>query len=61
MTDVHLNHESILPPVDCPLVILVDGELVKAIRPTYVEEKGDSLTYVLSDGSTLEGRYAWTY
>lgn len=58
---MHLNHESQLPPVNCPLLIKVGDELLKAHRPTFVESKGNELTYVLEDGSTLSGNFPWTY
>lgn len=50
-----------LPPVDCPLLIEVDGEILEARRPVFVEQKDGQLTYELSDGSTLQGRFRWTY
>ncbi|MNE64239.1 hypothetical protein D3C80_1596430 [compost metagenome] len=59
--DIHLNARTILPPVDCPLIILVDGELVEATRPTFVQDRGDDLTYHLADGTVLTGRFEWSY
>ena len=61
MTDPHLNHPEHLPPVDCPLLIEVDGALIRAERTCHISERGDSMAYRLSDGSTLTGRYRWTY
>lgn len=62
MTIPHLNPASSLPPVDCPLVIeLPSGLLVRAIRTEFVKQKDDLLTYTLADGTTVIGRYRWSY
>lgn len=58
---MHLNHETTLPPVDCPLLIQVDGQMVRAFRPTFVEDRRDELTYELADGTLLSGKFPWTY
>lgn len=59
--DTHLNSPGMLPPVDCPLVILVDGELLRAIRPSFVQHKGAEITYQLTDGAEIVGRFPWSY
>lgn len=61
MTDPHLNRAERLPPVDCPLLIDVGGTLVRAERTCHVSDRNNNMTYRLSDGSTLTGRYCWTY
>ena len=59
---VHLNPASSLPPVDCPLVIeLPSGLLVRATRTAFVKQQDDLLTYTLADGTTVIGRYRWSY
>lgn len=67
--DVHLNSPSILPPVDTPLLIEYNGEIVRAYRDSYIKHKSDTLTYVLNNsngdtecrGATIEGRFRWTF
>ena len=58
----HTNSETTLPPVDCPLLIEVaTGLLVPALRPAFVEHRGNDLTYRLSDGTEIIGQFRWTY
>lgn len=69
ITDVHLNSPSILPPVDTPLLIEYNGELVRAYRDTYIKRRSNILTYVLNatspsiegSGARVEGRFRWTF
>lgn len=61
---LHLNPDSLLPPVDCPLLIEVaPGVFKKALRETYVKRKNKegSLIFRLEDGTEIEGRFRWTY
>lgn len=59
---MHWNHESRLPPVDCPLLIQVGSEVVAVVRPTFVEVKTDQLVFVRKDnGKEIFGRFPWTY
>lgn len=59
---VHLNPESVLPPVDTPLLVLIpDGRLVNAVRPTFLASRNDQITYRFEDGSEFVGRLRWTY
>lgn len=61
MTD-HLNPAEQLPPVDCPLLIEVEpGRLVQAARTRFVESRDREMEYRLADGTTLVGRFRWTY
>ena len=57
----HLNDPSTLPPVGCPLLIEVGGALVKARRTGFIAERGRQMEYQLADGTTITGRYRWTY
>jgi len=58
---VHLNPASELPPVNCPLIIEVDGELVRAERTGFVEQRDRQMEYQLQSGEKIVGRYRWTY
>lgn len=58
-SDLHLN--TTLPPVDCPLLIEVDGVLLRAERPRFIEDKANDMIYTLTTGETLTGRFRWTY
>lgn len=58
---LHWNAEDALPPVDCPLLILVDNQTVRAQRPRFAQSRGDDLEYHLADGTVLTGRFPWTY
>jgi len=58
---LHLNHPSLLPPVNCPLAINVGGEIVKARRTGFIENKERDMTYETQDGQLLVGRFQWTY
>lgn len=63
MTDhIHLNPASVLPPVDTPLLIeLEPGNLVRAMRPAFVEKRDYALEFRLDNGGTVFGRFRWTY
>lgn len=61
MTDMHWNSESLLPPVDCPLLIQVAGVAHKATRTGYIESKSANIEYVFDNGIKVIGRFRWTY
>lgn len=56
----HFNPKTQLPPVDCPLLIKVNGVLMKAHREQYAISKDSQLEYVTEHGVII-GRYDWTY
>ena len=56
----HLNSADALPPVNCPLLIEVDGELLRAERTSFIPKRGDAMVYQLADRQ-IEGRFKWTY
>lgn len=58
---IHLNHETLLPPVNCPLLIEVEGKLLEAVRESHVIQRGRDMTYVLENGEKLQGQFKWTY
>lgn len=59
--NIYMNPASLLPPVGCPLLLHVDGQLVKATRTSFVESKADELTYQTTEGDLIRGRFPWTY
>ena len=59
--EVHLNAADKLPPVDCPLLIELDGDLVRAERTGIIENKSADMEYRLVTGETIRGRFRWTY
>lgn len=58
---VHLNPADQLPPVNCPLLIQVDGELLQAERTSFIASRDRAMVYRLNDGREIEGRFPWTY
>lgn len=59
---MHWNSEFTLPPVDCPLLILMGEEAVRVKRPTFVETRSDELVFIREDTSEkVFGRFRWTY
>lgn len=69
MSDLHLNAPEHLPPVGCPILVLVDEGLVLVERTAFVEQRGLRMAYrVLNpDFSPVQpeieitGHLAWTY
>lgn len=57
----YLNRPDHLPPVGCPLLIEVDGRLLQAHRTGFISERSREMDYELVDGTTITGRYRWTY
>ena len=58
---MHLNTSSQLPPTHTPLLLLIDGEYVEAMRLTYIQNRDDQIEYYLECGKKIFGRYKWTY
>lgn len=56
----HLNSETNLPPVNCPLMIAVGDYLLPAVRPSFVERRGNALVYLV-EGREVSGQFRWTY
>ena len=59
--NIHLNPASQTPPVDCPLLIEVDGQLVRVIRRQWARSHNAPLAFYRPDGVLIMGRYRWTY
>lgn len=58
---ITINSPDRLAPVNCSLLILVDGNLLRARRTSHIERKNREMEYILEDGSKIVGRYPWTY
>lgn len=59
--ETHFNPADVLPPVDCPLLLNIDGTLRRAERVRYIQSRGDIMEYRLDDGQVVMGRFPWTY
>lgn len=57
----HLNSKYVQPPVDCPLLIEVEGKLIRAHRENWELSKESEMEFILPNGGKLVGRYRWTY
>lgn len=62
----HWNDPNVLPPVGCPLVVLVGHcpgaqDVVRCERTAHVIEKHRVFTYIDLSGREFVGRYPWTY
>lgn len=53
---LHLNSPSVLPPVGCTLLVMLDGVLIRAVRTSYIERKTDNIEYKLEDGTIILDR-----
>lgn len=62
---MHLNSSGTLPPVDCPLLIEVFGQILRARRVAHASNKDDDLDYIVElpygAQEVISGRFAWTY
>lgn len=50
-----------LPPVNCPLLIRVDGVVLRATRTSHIECPNGEMNFVTECGRQLVGRFDWTY
>lgn len=57
----YMNAAGHLPPVDCPLLLEVNGELVRGQRTGFLHNKDREMVYELESGETITGRFPWTY
>ena len=59
----HFNRADwrLLPPVDCPLLIKVDGRVLRASRTSHIQKPDGDMEYVTTTGRVLVGRFDWTY
>lgn len=61
-TEIHLNPVDHLPPVETPLLIeLAPGRLMAATRTGFIEKRDREMEYLLANGTTIVGRFPWTY
>lgn len=58
---IQWNSPDLLPPVDCPLLILANGRTMLAERTKHVAERGQVMEYRLASGRLVTGRLRWTY
>jgi len=59
---IQLNSPSILPPVGCSLLVMLDGVLTRAVRTSYIERKTDLIEYKIeSTDELILGLLEWTY
>lgn len=56
----HLNSKTHTPPVDVPLIIEVDGQLMRAERKHWARSHNDDLEFHTENG-IVRGRFSWTY
>ena len=61
MRDLHLNSEFVQPPVNCPLLIRVGEQLVKAWRENWESSKDAEMEFVVEGGEKVRGKFPWTY
>lgn len=53
--------ETVLPPVETPLIILREGEVIRVERDGYIADKSDDMRYLTPTGEIIIGRFPWTY
>lgn len=59
---MHLSPPSLLPPVDCPLVIQMPcGQLIRVKRTSHIQSKDGDMDYLTKSGRIITGRFFWTY
>lgn len=58
---IQWNAAELLPPVDCPLVILVAGVAAQAERVGHIPNRNADMDYRLATGQMVTGRFPWTY
>ena len=63
-TDMHWNSPSLLPPVDCPILIrhceMCDAQRVE--RTTHLADRNGQMEYrCIVTGRLYHGRFEWTY
>lgn len=61
----HWNDPNVLPPVGCPLVLnlgaLYDHVIAFGERVDHLAQRDRQMTYQLSTGELVVGRFAWSY
>ena len=55
------NRAALLPPVGCPLVIYIDGQIYQAERTNHLTDKAGQMEYQLGGGQVIRGRFEWSY
>lgn len=60
-TDYEWIKPEHLPPVGCPLVICVDGFVLRAERISHLQSRSGQMDYRLDTGCVITGRHPWSY
>lgn len=60
-SSVYLNPATQTPPVECPLLICVDGKLIQCARTKWASSHTEDLEFETEDGRLITGRFPWTY
>lgn len=61
MQSYEWNNPERLPPVDCPLVINVNGVTMSATRISHLSDRGGEMDYRLAAGEVIRDRFPWSY
>lgn len=61
MHDYEWNPPERLPPVGCPLVVLVDDSALRCERTTQLQDKAGQMEYRTDVGHVFRGRHWWSY
>lgn len=65
VSSIHFEDPSNLPPVGCPLLVILPtaagDEIVRAEREGHIRNRDGQMTYKLEDGRIVHGRLHWTY
>jgi len=64
--DYHWNSKGVLPPVNIPLLVIIDGMQFKVIRKEYLRVSTGNMTYVSLEQApgeihVFQGRFPWKY
>jgi hypothetical protein len=64
--DYHWNSKGVLPPVNIPLLVIIDGMQFKVIRKEYLKVSTGNMTYVSLEQApgeihVFQGRFPWKY
>jgi len=55
------NAPEHLPPVRCPLVLNINGDIAYGERISHLSDRRGLMEYELSTGQIITGRFPWSY
>lgn len=58
---LHWNRPEDLAPVDCWLLVKLNGAPAYARRTSHIEKRNRDMVYELANGATYIGKLEWTY